>query len=267
MNRSQRFNDQVVVVTGAARGIGLITAEMLAAEGAQVVLCDLEHTAVSAAAERIAASGGGQAWGIAGDVSNAPEVRELVTEIMNRYGRIDVLINNAAITSYHAPEVLPEEVWRREIDVCLGGTFFWSQSVANSAMIAARKGVIVNVGSGASLAGIPRCAAYVSAKHGVVGLTKSLAVDWGQYGIRVNCVCPGLTYTELSKFVASKNPEMMRQRELRIPLQRGANPDDVANAILFLSSYESDAISGVALSVDGGTLALSSGFSAPRDAI
>jgi NAD(P)-dependent dehydrogenase (short-subunit alcohol dehydrogenase family) len=105
----------------------------------------------------------------------------------------------------------------------------------------------------------------VAAKHGVVGLTKALAVDWGQYNIRVNCVCPGLTFTELSKFVASKNPEMMRQRELRIPLQRGAQPEDVANAILFLASSQADSISGEALSVDGGTLAMSSGFSAPRD--
>jgi NAD(P)-dependent dehydrogenase (short-subunit alcohol dehydrogenase family) len=264
MNRNKRFKDQVVVVTGAARGIGLVTAEMLAREGAQVVICDLDKEATTAVAGRIIEEGG-RALGVACDVSNASQVRERVAEIMREFGRIDVLVNNAAITSYHAAEALPEDTWRREIDVCLGGTFFWSQSVANAAMIAARKGVIVNVGSGASLAGIPRCAAYISAKHGVVGLTKSLAVDWGQFNIRVNCVCPGLTYTELSKFVASKNPEMMKQREMRIPLQRGAVPEDVANAILFLASEEADSISGVALSVDGGTLALSSGFSAPRD--
>jgi NAD(P)-dependent dehydrogenase (short-subunit alcohol dehydrogenase family) len=264
MNRNKRFEDQVVVVTGAARGIGLVTAEMLAREGAQVILCDLDQAALTAAAKRIS-DDGGRAFGLSCDVSNAPQVRECATEIVRKYGRIDVLVNNAAVTSYHPPEALPEEVWRREIDVCLGGTFFWSQSVAAVSMIAAKKGVIVNVGSGASLAGIPRCAGYISAKHGVVGLTKSLAVDWGQFGIRVNCVCPGLTYTELSKFVAEKNPEMMKQRELRIPLQRGAFPEDVANAILFLASHEADSISGVALSVDGGTLALSSGFSAPRD--
>jgi NAD(P)-dependent dehydrogenase (short-subunit alcohol dehydrogenase family) len=264
MNRNQRFNDQVVIVTGAARGIGLITAEMMAIEGAQVVLYDLEQSAVSSAAEKIVEAGG-RAIALAGDVSDLRQAREGAAEIMSRLGRIDVLINNAAVTSYHAPELLPEEAWRREIDVCLGGTFFWSQSVANAAMIEAKKGVIVNVGSGAALAAIPRCAGYVSAKHGVVGLTKALAVDWGQYGIRVNCVCPGLTHTELSKFVATKNPEMMKQRESRIPLQRGAQPEEVAHAILFLGSHESDAISGVSLSIDGGTLALSSGFSAPRD--
>jgi len=260
-----RFRDQVVVVTGSARGIGFATAEMAAQEGARVVVCDLDRQSVQTAVARIAETGG-QAMGVAGDVSNLPQVRENVEQVMKAHGRIDVLINNAAITSYHPPEALPEEVWRREIDVVLTGTFFWSQSVAVASMIPARNGVIVNVGSGASLAGLPKCASYVSAKHGVHGLTRALAVDWGQYNIRVNCVCPGLTYTELSKFVASKDPEMMRQRELRIPLGRGAQPEDVARAILFFASSDADSISGVALSVDGGTLAMSSGFSAPRDA-
>jgi NAD(P)-dependent dehydrogenase (short-subunit alcohol dehydrogenase family) len=264
MNRNKRFIDRVVVVTGAARGIGLVTAEMFAREGAQVVTCDLDKAALTAVSQKISEDGG-RAYGIFCNVSNAEQVRGCVNEIVRKFGRIDVLVNNAAVTSYHPPEALQEDVWRREIDVCLSGTFFWSQSVANASMIPAKQGIIVNVGSGASLAGIPRCAGYIAAKHGVVGLTKSLAVDWGQFGIRVNCVCPGLTYTELSKFVAQKNPEMMKQREQRIPLQRGAFPEDVANAILFLASQEADSISGVALSVDGGTLALSSGFSAPRD--
>ena len=256
-----RFEDQVVVVTGAGRGIGFTTAEMAAGEGALVVVCDLDPAHVEAAVQKI----GGRTIGVAGDVSDLAQVRRNVEEVMNAHGRIDVLVNNAAITSYHAPEALPEDVWRREINVCLAGTFFWAQSVAVASMIPARKGAIVNVGSGAALAAVPRCAAYVAAKHGVVGLTKSLAVDWGQYNIRVNCVCPGLTFTELSRFVASKNPEMMKQREMRIPLQRGAQPEDVAHAILFLASYEAQSVSGESLSVDGGTLAMSSGFSAPRD--
>ena len=256
-----RFQDQVVVVTGAARGIGFTVAEMAAREGAIVVVCDRDAASVDTAVARI----GGHTMGVAGDVSDLAQVRRNVDEVMQAHGRGDVLVNNAAITSYNPPESLPEETWRREIDVCLGGTFFWAQSVAVASMIPKRKGVIINVGSGAALAAVPRCAAYVAAKHGVVGLTKSLAVDWGQYGIRVNCVCPGLTFTELSKFVASKNPEMMRQRELRIPLQRGAQPEDVANAILFLASSQAHSISGESLSVDGGTLAMSSGFSAPRD--
>ena len=258
-----RFQDQVVVVTGAARGIGLATAEQAAQQGARVVICDLHPTTVAQAVARIEA-GGGQAMGVSGDVSDLTQVRRNVEEIMTTHDRIDVLVNNAAVNSSHPPESLPEETWHREIAVCLTGFFFWAQTVAVAAMIPARQGSIVNLGSGAALAGIPRCAAYVSAKHGVVGLTKALAVDWGQFNIRVNCVCPGLTFTELARQIASKNPEMARQRELRIPLGRGAQPDDVARTILFLASREADAISGVAVSVYGGTLALSSGYSAPR---
>ena len=125
----------------------------------------------------------------------------------SRGGRSRRIANNAAINSYHFPEALPAEVWRREIDVCLGGTFFWSQAVAKAAMIPARSGSIVNVGSGASLAGLPRCASYVAAKHGVVGLTRALAVDWGQFNIRVNCVCPGLTFTALARSIGEKIPK------------------------------------------------------------
>jgi NAD(P)-dependent dehydrogenase (short-subunit alcohol dehydrogenase family) len=256
-----RFHDKVVVITGAARGIGLVTAEMAAREGARVVVSDLDPMAVKTAVDRI----GGPTIGVVGDVSDPAQVRRNVDEVMKAHGRIDVLVNNAAINSYHPPEDLPEQTWRRELEVLLGGPFFWSQAVANATMIPRRGGAIVNLGSGAALAAMPRSAAYVAAKHGVVGLTKSLAVDWGQYGIRVNCVCPGLTFTELSKFMAQKNPEMMKQREQRIPLQRGAQPEDIAHAILFLASSDAHSISGETLAVDGGTLAMSSGYSAPRD--
>jgi NAD(P)-dependent dehydrogenase (short-subunit alcohol dehydrogenase family) len=258
-----RFEDQVVVITGAARGIGLSTAEIAAREGGIVVICDLQPEAVNAAVAKIKEAGG-RAMGVAGDVSDLSQVRSNVENIMSAFGRIDVLVNNAAINSYCPPEKLAEEVWHREVNVCLTGAFYWAQTVAVASMIPARKGSIVNMGSGAALAGLPRCAAYVAAKHGVVGLTRALAVDWGQFNIRVNCVCPGLTFTELSRATAQANPEMMRQRELRIPLGRGAQPEDIAHAILFFASKEADAVSGETLSVDGGTLAMSSGFSPPR---
>jgi NAD(P)-dependent dehydrogenase (short-subunit alcohol dehydrogenase family) len=258
-----RFEDQVMVVTGAARGIGFTTAAMAAEEGAQVVICDLSQEAVDAAAAKIREAGG-SAMAIAGDVSCQGDVRRGVDAIMAALGRIDVLVNNAAINTHHPTATMPEAIWQRELAVCLTGPFLWSQAVGVASMIPRRKGAIVNIGSGAALAGLPNCAAYVAAKHGVVGLTKSLAVDWGQHNIRVNCVCPGLTFTELAKAAARKDPEMIRQRELRIPLGRGAEPEDVARSILFLGSSEADAISGVALGVDGGTLAMSSGYSAPR---
>jgi len=259
-----RFAQKVVAVTGAARGIGFATARIAAAEGARVVVCDRNPAAVDAAVRRIRADGG-DAIGVAGDVADASQVRENVAQAMAAFGRVDVLVNNAAAFAHRPAQELPEEQWRRELDICLSGTFFWSQAVAVAAMIPQREGAIVNVGSGAALAATPHCVSYVAAKHGVVGLTKALAVDWAQYGIRVNCVCPGFTWTELAQQSAQAHPEMMRQRVARIPLGGGAQPEDPARAILFLAAAESAAISGIVLPVDGGTLALSSGYSAPRD--
>jgi len=260
-----RFKDKVVVVTGAARGIGFATARLAALEGALVVIGDLDPQSVDAAVQAIAAEGG-WALGAVGDVCVKSQVMSNVEQVMQACGRIDVLVNNAASFSHQPAAELSELQWRRELDVCLTGAFLWSQAVAVASMIPRRQGAIVNVGSGAALAGMPHAAGYIAAKHGIVGLTKALAVDWGQYAIRVNCVCPGFTWTDLARKGAEANPEMMRQRVARIPLGEGAQPEDPARAILFLASPEGGAISGVALPVDGGTLALSSGYSAPRDA-
>lgn len=259
-----RFTDKVVVVTGGARGIGYATASLAAREGANAVICDLDGSAVKAAVDAVRKEGG-RALGVIGDVSKRESVAENVDEVMAEFGRVDVLINNAAAQRTVPARELTEEHWRRELDVCLSGSFFWSQEVGVASMIPRRTGAIVNVGSGAALAGMPNSVSYVAAKHGIIGLTKALAVDWAQYGIRVNCVCPGFTWTELSRSIAETNPEMMRQRVERIPLGSGAHPEDIAQAIGFLASEHAREISGAALPVDGGTMALSSGFSAPRD--
>ena len=263
MSKQLRFQDKVVVVTGAARGIGLETVSCAFADGAKVAMVDLNgeqlersRAGFDAGPDRVLAQ--------RADASDPDEVNASVAAIMERFGRIDVLINNAGINSYCPPERLALEVWRRELEVNLTGVFLWCQTVANASMIPNRAGSIVNLGSGAGLAGLPRCASYVAAKHGVVGLTRALAVDWGQFNIRVNCVCPGLTYTDLARSIAEKNPEMMRQRELRIPLARGAQPRDIAETILFLASDAAGATSGAIIPVDGGTIAMSSGYSPPR---
>ncbi|MFC9336289.1 SDR family NAD(P)-dependent oxidoreductase [Arthrobacter sp. NPDC057009] len=259
-----RFEDKVVVVTGGARGIGLATADLVAREGAQAVICDLDKSGVDAAVDAVRRAGG-KALGIVGDVSQHASVEENVDRIMTEFGRVDVLINNAATQRTVPAQELTEEHWRRELDVCLTGSFFWSQAVGIASMIPRRAGVIVNVGSGAGLAAMPNSVSYVAAKHGIVGLTKALAVDWAQYGIRVNCVCPGFTWTDLSRSVAEANPEMIRQRVQRIPLGKGAQPQDIAQAIGFLASEHAREISGSVLPVDGGTTAMSSGYSAPRE--
>jgi NAD(P)-dependent dehydrogenase (short-subunit alcohol dehydrogenase family) len=258
-----RFADRTVVITGAARGIGFSVAQQAAREGASTVVCDLDQVSVDAAVSAITADGG-RAIGLVGDVSDLGNVKQNVAEIMATFGRIDVLINNAGKQVTCPSRDLPEQHWRREIDINLTGCFFWAQSVAVAWMIPQRSGSIVNISSGAGVAAMPNSASYVAAKHGLVGLTKSLAIDWAQYNIRVNCVAPGFTWTDLSRSTMEKNPEMMKERIARIPLARGAEPHDVALAILFLASDDSASTTGITLSVDGGNSALGSGFTAPQ---
>lgn len=261
-----KFDGQVVIVTGAARGIGKEIARLALEEGGMVAMVGraldcLEATRLSYGAL------GERAFSVQCDVSDPDQIDASVAQIMERCGKIDVLINNAAINSYVRAEEVTRERWYLELNTCLSGPFFFSQSVAISSMIPNRSGSIVNIGSGASLAGLPRHSPYVAAKHGLVGLTRGLAVDWGQFNIRVNCVCPGFTFTDLSKAMMEKDPEMMRQRQLRIPLGKGAQPEEVARTVCFIASHEAGTINGIALPLDGGTDAMSSGFSPPRDQI
>lgn len=176
MEKSMPLEDKVVVVTGGAGGIGFATARLASQAGATPVTWDLDASAVNEAASMIRAAGG-EALGVVGDVSSHASVKENVDEIMNSLDRFDVLINNAA-TQVNVPAgELSEGHWRRELDMCLTGAFFWSQAVGVSSMIPRQEGSIVNVGSGAGLAATPNSASYIAAKHGVVGLTKALAVD------------------------------------------------------------------------------------------
>lgn len=266
MHSKYRFKDNIVVVTGAARGIGKDITRIALEEGAIVAMVDRDLEGLESTRGSLGELGE-RAFSIQCDVADPDQIQAAVDQIMVRCERINVLINNAAINSYVCPEDVTRERWHLELDVCLSGPFFFSQAVGIASMIPKRAGSIVNVGSGASLAGLPRCSPYVAAKHGLVGLTRALAVDWGQFNIRVNCVCPGFTYTDLSKAMAEKDPEMMRQRELRIPLSTGAQPEEVARAVLFIASDDAYSINGIAMPLDGGTNAMSSGFSPPRNQI
>lgn len=258
-----RFKNRVVVVTGAATGIGLSTAKAFGAEGAQLVITDLDRDAVDKAVLEIE-SDGGSVIGLVGSVADATEVAAHVETILAAFGRIDILVNNAGIMRRAAPESMTADAWRQVMSVNLDGTFYWCQAVASKSMIPRRSGCIVNVSSMAGLVAIPNAPAYVASKHAVVGLTKALAVDWGQYNIRVNVVCPGMTWSNLSKADVARNPTMFVEREQRIPLGHAAQPHEQASAILFLASPEASYVHGLVMNIDGGQIALSSGHSAPR---
>lgn len=253
------MKDKVVVVTGGARGIGQATATLAAARGARVVVLDIDQGALDETVAQI----NGAAVGFRCDVTDPEGVEKTVDAVIDRFGSLEVLVNNAGSIAHVEALNLSLEQWRKEIDLCLLGTFLMSQTAARRWM---RKhgGNIVNIGSGASLGALPNAASYVAAKHGLIGLTKALAVDWAQYGIRVNCVCPGFTWTDLARASIKSQPKTMEERLNRIPLQKGGEPEDVAEAILYFACDAAQMVTGQVLAVDGGQAALYSGYNPPR---
>lgn len=255
-----RFKNQLVVVTGAGSGIGRATAQLIASEGGLVAVNDIDPARVDAVVAHIR-SQGGEAVPLVADVSQEEAVRLAVDGLIEDHGRIDILINNAGIMMRKAGHELTTAQWRQAMAINLDSVFFWCHAVATRSMLPRRQGVIVNVASLAGMVAIPNGAAYVASKHAVVGLTKALALDWGGYNVRVNAVCPGMTWTDLSTADKQKNPEMFVQRERRIPLGHAAEPLEQAQAIAFLASSQASAVHGLIMNVDGGNLAMHSGTS------
>ena len=245
-----RLEGKVAIVTGAGQGIGRAIALTLAKEGAAVVVNDINLKSAKEVAEEIK-SQGGKAVPIKADASNGEEVNTLVEKTVNKFKKIDILVNNAGTAKLTPTVELTEAEWDSTIDVDLKGQFLCSQAVAKH-MIKQKRGKIVNIASLAAHIGTPGLVAYSASKGGVIQLTKVLAVEWGKHNITVNAVSPGLTMTELVKAVFKERPDVFEGVE-RIPLKRLAMPEDIANAVLFLASSESDYITGQVIIVDGGT--------------
>jgi meso-butanediol dehydrogenase / (S,S)-butanediol dehydrogenase / diacetyl reductase len=249
----QRFSGKVVVVTGAGSGIGEATALAFGQEGASVAVNDYRRDAAEATAARIQAAGG-KAIAVAADVSKADECRRIVRETQAAFGTLDVLVNNAGIGATGTVLTTDEDTWDRLMAVNLRGTFLMCKA-ALEVMVPRKRGVIVNAGSIAGLAGIPERAAYVATKFGIVGLTRAMARDHVTDGIRVNCVCPGTTQTPWieERLKEADDPEMARAAMVaRQPMGRLGRPEEMAAAYLFLASEESSFTTGTMLVVDGG---------------
>jgi NAD(P)-dependent dehydrogenase (short-subunit alcohol dehydrogenase family) len=249
-----RFQDKVVVITGAGSGIGRATALAFGREGAKVVAADIDLAAAEATAEQIEAVGG-QAEALQVDVSVAADVERMVTTTVERLGRLDVLVNNAGVF-FQLPVVqVPEEQWDWLMSINLRGVYLGCK-LAVPQMIRQGKGAIVNTASIAGLRGFGGYGTYGAAKGGVVQLTKALAVEVARVGIRVNCVCPGIIETAmLDRGVAQMGLDKTAFVQLAgaaHPMGRIGRPEEVAAAILFLASDDASFITGVALSVDGG---------------
>ena len=250
------MKDKVVIITGGANGIGRATAELFAAQGARVVVADIETEPAEQVAREIAQKGGA-ALAVECDVSNRQSVQEMVRGVVERFGRVDVLHANAAVQINKAAIEISEEEWDLLHRVNLKGVFLVCKYVI-PIMREQKKGAIIITSSGHAFATYQNCSAYAATKGGELAYMRGLALDYARDGIRANCVIPGATDTRLVQGYIddSNDPQETRRRLLAsIPLERLAKPRDIAQAVLFLASEYADYITGTSLTVDGGLLA------------
>jgi 2-deoxy-D-gluconate 3-dehydrogenase len=253
---SLRVDDQVAIVTGTGSGLGQASALALAAAGAKVVLTELPDrlAAAEATARSAGQDHGAETLAVPLDVTRPDTIGALVARTKERFGQIDILVNNAGINIPKLALDVTEGDWDRVLDINLKGLFFTTQAVGRE-MVARGRGKIVNIASQMGVVGYLYRAAYCSSKAGVVNLTRVLAIEWAQYGIRVNCIGPTFVETPLTR-------PMFEDRDFRedvlrrIPLGRLATPEDIVGAVVYLASPASDMVSGHTLLVDGGWTAI-----------
>jgi len=239
---------RVAIVTGSGRGIGRAAAEALAAEGAHVVITDIDAQTAAATAQAIAARGH-SAIGVAADVCDALAVEALVAQTVKAFGKVDILVNNAGFTRDKYLTKMPETDWDAVVNTILKGAFLCTKAALPS-MIEQQWGRIINISSRAHL-GNPGQTNYSAAKAGLIGFTRALALEQGKFNITANAIAPGFIETELVK--ALPTYERLRDAALaRNPVPRLGRPEDIADAILFLASDRSGYITGDTLHVTGG---------------
>lgn len=247
-----RLKDRVVVITGAGSGIGRITAETFAQEGATVVVADINLDAATKAC-RVINDKGGVARAEPVDVANPDSVRQLLNNTVAAFSRVDVLVNNAAIEIDKTIEHTTFEEWNREVGVNLGGVFLCSKYFLPE--LRKTKGNIINISSVNGFFVEPNCAAYCATKGGIIALTKAMAIDHGREGIRVNCICPGYIDTGLAEGYFQSQPDPTAAREAAGNLHalgRIGRPAEVGKVAAFLASDEASFMTGSIVVVDGG---------------
>ncbi len=251
------LKDRAMLVTGATSGIGAAIAEIAAAAGARLMLSGRSAARGQAIRDRLA-GGGGQAEFVAGDVADPAFADRLVAATVERFGRLDVLVNNAGVIGRGAVDETSDEVWRSVMAVNAGGVFYMSRAAVR-AMKRQGSGVIVNVASDWGLVGGRNAFAYCASKGAVVQMTRAMALDHGADNIRVNAVCPGDTATPMldsrSEVVALGREAGYEKMGAYVPLNRIARPEEIAKAVLFLASDASSYMTGAMLAVDGGNTA------------
>jgi len=248
------LDGKVAVVTGGGRSIGKHFSTALAGEGAAVVIADIAEEA-AATAKALAAEHGVETMSKTTDVTRESDVTALVSAVIERFGSIDILVNNAALFAEMPKQPYDEisvELWDRVMAVNVRGTFLMCKHVAPR-MVRAKSGKIINIGSGTAHKGVPNMLAYVASKAAILGLTRSLAREVGPYGVNVNTLSPGLTESES----VLKHPGHLDTAERTIAtraIPRAEKPEDLVGALIFLASSQSDFVTGQTLAVDGGSI-------------
>ena len=242
-----RLQGKVSLITGAAQGIGLATAIKFAQEGATVVVCDIKQAGVDAAVAQCQAAGA-TALGFVLDVTQREMVDAVVAQVKERFGRIDVLVNNAGITQDARLQKMTLEQFDRVIDVNLRGVFHCAQAVTDT-MVAQGSGVILNASSVVGIYGNFGQTNYAATKFGVIGFTKTWSRELGPKGVRVNAVAPGFIETPILSTIPDKVLDEMRAH---VPLKRLGKPEEIANVYAFLASDEASYVNGAVLEVSGG---------------
>jgi len=247
-----KLEDRLALVTGAGRGIGRSIALALATEGADVVINDIDGSLAEAVANEVRALGR-EALAVAADVTSSAQVNTMVTQSVDRFGKIDILVNNAGYSVIKPFVETDEEEWRRMIGLNLIGVMTCCKAVLTE-MIPRGSGRIINISSDAGRMGAGGQATYSAAKGGVLAFTKALAQEMARYQINVNTVAPGGVDTDLTRGMSVQHPHFFEEVVKRVPLRRIGRPEDIAGAVVFLATDDAGYLTGQTISVNGGMM-------------
>jgi NAD(P)-dependent dehydrogenase (short-subunit alcohol dehydrogenase family) len=248
------LSGRTAIVTGGGSGIGRASASAFARAGANVVVADIDAASASETVDKISADGGAASF-VRADVTSPADVAAMVAHALDTYGRLDCAHNNAGtLGASSALADYPDDDWERVLKVNLTSVYLCLKEEVNAFLAAGSPGALVNTASFSGLVAVPFAPAYVATKHGVVGLTKSAAVEYGRKGIRVNAVCPGTVRTDMTVERMAINPKMEQALSDVSPMRRIAEPGEVADAVVWLCSDEASFVNGHSLAIDGGAV-------------